>query len=101
MGRRQTFQLVLESLKTDLKVYFQPPETVKMEYPCIVYRRDPGTTKFANNRPYSYEQQYEVQLIARSPEISLFDKLVALPKSSHARFFVADNLNHDVFSIYF
>lgn len=101
MDRRLQFQSVLEALQTGLKVYFQPPEDVKMVYPCIKYQRDPGLTMFANNRPYSYKQQYEVTLIARSPDTDLFDKLAALPKSSHARFFVADNLNHDVFSIYF
>lgn len=93
------FQAVLENITP--KVYFQPPESVKMEYPCIVYRHDPGSSRFANNKPYNYEQQYEVTLISRAPAPELFEKLVALPKTIHARFFVADNLNHNVFSIYF
>lgn len=101
MGRRQQFQTVLESLKPGLKVYFQPGATITMEYPCIVYQRDPGSTKFANGKPYNFDQQYQVTLIARSPDTDIFEKLAALPKSTHARFFVADNLNHDVFSIYF
>lgn len=101
MDRRQQFHEVLEALNPATKVYFQPPETVKMVYPCIVYQRDPGNSKFANNKPYAFHQLYEVKLISRSPEPALFDELVALPQSIHARFFVADNLNHDVFSIYF
>lgn len=102
MGRRQLFQAVLENLRDPkLKVYFQPPSDLKMEYPCIVYQRDPGSTKYANNRPYNYEQQYQVTWISRQPDSDIFDKLAALPKSNHDRFFVADNLNHDVFSIYF
>lgn len=102
MDRRQKFQQALEALQVPpVKVYFQPPETVKMVYPCIVYEFDRGETKFAGNKPYNYEQLYEVKLISRSPEPALFEKLVALPKSIHARFFVADNLNHNVFSIYF
>lgn len=101
MDRRPIFQLVLEALKPGLKVYFQPPADVGMVYPCIKYERDTGSTKFANDRPYSYEQKYQVTLISRDPDDELKEKLALLPKSLHDRFFVADNLNHDVFSIYF
>ena len=101
MDRRPQFQQVLEALRPGLKVYFQPPEDMKMDYPCIVYQLDPGSTTFANNLPYSYEQQYEVSLISWQPDPELFKKLAALPKSIHARSYVADNLNHSVFSIYF
>lgn len=102
MDRRPLFQAVLEGLQTGLPVYFQPPEGFKMAYPCIVYERDPGSSKFAGNRPYNYEQQYEVKLISRDPDESvLFGKLVSLPKSVHAGSYVADNLNHNLFSIYF
>lgn len=99
MAPRLQFQTLLETICS--RVYFQTPEDILMEYPCIVYQRDPGSSKFANNRPYHYEQQYEVKLISRSPDTDIFGKLAALPKSTHARFFVSDNLNHDVFSIYF
>jgi hypothetical protein len=83
------------------RVYFQPPSDVQMEYPCIVYSLDNGSTRFADNKPYIYEQQYEVQLIGRGPQPDKFHQLVFLPKTLHSRSFVADNLNHDVFSIYF
>ena len=72
-----------------------------MEYPCIKYEFDRGFTSFANNKPYFYEQQYEVMLIGREPQPEKFEMLRSLSKSVHARSFVADNLNHDVFSIYF
>lgn len=101
MDRRLSFQAILEALSPGMKVYFQEPEDVKMVYPCIVYSHDPGSTKFANNLPYNYEQQYQVELISYEPQPVLFHKLAALPKSIHARSFVANNLNHGVFSIYF
>ena len=96
-------RLLLQQLLEDIcpNVYFQPPASLTMQYPAIVYRRDPADTKHANNLPYRITQQYEVTLIARDPDSNLRDKLAALPTSQHARFFVADNLNHDVFSIYF
>jgi hypothetical protein len=72
-----------------------------MSYPCIVYELAQGYTTFANNRPYTYEQQYEVKLIGQSPQPEKFHQLVMLPKSLHSRSYVADNLRHDVFNIYF
>jgi hypothetical protein len=99
--RRPLLQAILEGLQTGLKVYFQPPEDMTMEYPCIRYQRDTGSSRFANNVPYTYQRQYEVTLISRTPDSTLHEKLAALPRTIHDRFFVADNLNHDVFSIYF
>lgn len=101
MDRRPQFQALLEGLQTGVKVYFQPPEDMKMDFPCIVYELDAGDSRFANNVPYNYEQRYEVKLISWKPEPTLHKKLVSLPKSIHARSYVADNLNHSVFSIYF
>lgn len=72
-----------------------------MEYPCIVYGLAPGWTEYANNRPYMYQQQYEVKLIGRSPQPEKFHKLAFLPKSKHSHSYVAENLIHDVFLIYF
>ena len=52
MAPRLELQAILaEILETD-QVYFQPPPTVKMEYPCIVYRRDYEETSFADDKPY-------------------------------------------------
>ena len=100
MARPRTdLQDILEAICPN--VYFQPPANVQMVYPAIVYHRDTGSTTFANNLPYNYEQRYELSLIARDVDSNLHEQIRALPKTSHARFYVADNLNHDVFSIYF
>lgn len=72
-----------------------------MEYPCIVYHKEPGSTEYADNRPYTYEQQYEVKLISEDPDSVIFDKLKWFPKSRHSTDYVADNLNHSVFAIFF
>jgi hypothetical protein len=82
-------------------VYFQPPRNVDMSYPAIVYRRDPMDTRHADNMPYVITRQYEVTLITENPDSSLVDQLAAFPTARHDRFFVADNLNHDAFSIYY
>lgn len=101
MGQRLQLQEILEELKGDEHVYFQPPDNVQMVYPCIVYSRDDANKKFAGNITYRYTKRYQVTVIDRNPDSELPDKVAALPLCTFNRFFVADNLNHDVFSLYF
>jgi len=72
-----------------------------MLYPCIVYNRDAAVTQFAGNDPYRYTKRYMVTIIDRNPDSEIPDKVAALPMTTFNRFFTADNLNHDVFNIYF
>jgi hypothetical protein len=83
------------------KVYFQPPENISMDYPCIVYERDNAETEFAGNKPYRYEKRYQVKVIDRYPDSPIPDKIAALPLCVFDRHYTADNLNHDVFNLYF
>lgn len=101
MGQRLELQTLLEDILGTRQVYFQPPANVQMVYPCIVYKRNTVITKFADNSPYRFSKQYEVTIIDRDPDSKIPDKVAALPLSSHNRFFTADNLNHDVFNVYF
>jgi len=82
-------------------VYFQPPTNLKLLYPCIVYERDSAISAFANNRPYRYTKRYAVTVIDRDPDSALPNQLAALPLCTFTRFFTADDLNHDVYNIFF
>jgi hypothetical protein len=56
---------------------------------------------FANNLPFRHTKRYQVTVIDRDPDSLIPDKVAALPMCLHNRFFVANNLNHDVFNLYF
>lgn len=99
MVLREPLQAVLESIVPN--VYFQPPSNVAMEYPAIVYERGRADSAFADNDPYRVTKQYQLVLITRNPDESAWNAIAALRMCSHERFYVADNLNHDVFNIYF
>lgn len=101
MAPRTQLQSLLETLLGTRNVYFQPPANVIMKYPCIVYTRDVAETAFANNNPYKYTKKYQVTVIDRDPDSGIPDKVAGLPLCSHNRFFTTDNLNHDVFTLYF
>lgn len=98
-GQIQSF--LKELVGPDVKVYFQPPENVQMVYPCIVYQRDYAVTQFADNKPYSHKKRYQVTIIDEDPNSEIPDKIAALPLSSFNRFFPSDNLNHDIYNVYF
>lgn len=101
MGQRLNLQTLLEELLGSRNVYFQPPASIQIKYPCIVYNRDDAITLHADNKPYSHTKRYQVTVIDRSPESPVPDKIAALPLCTFDRFFAADNLNHDVFTLYF
>lgn len=93
------FRAVLESNN----VYFQPPASVRMIYPAIRYSRNPGAHKRnANNKLYMSMDQYEGVVIDRDPDSKIPNKLLArFPMCSFGNSYVADNLYHFPFTIYF
>lgn len=101
MDRRPELQTLLEGILDSNHVYFQPPPTVQMEYPCIVYKRDFALTFFAGDKPYRFGKRYQVIVIDTDPDSVIPDKISALPLCIFDRFYTADNLNHDVFKLFF
>lgn len=83
------------------KVYFQPPNGLIMEYPCIRYERDGADAQYADNTPHRIDTRYMITVIDRDPDSAIPGKIAALPLCSFNRFFTADNLNHDVYTIFF
>ena len=101
MRTRLELQTILENLLGSRNVYFQPPENLKISYPCIIYKRNDLYNHFADNTPYISDKQYMVTVIDKNPDSAIPDKVAALPKSRYDRHYTADNLNHDVFTLYF
>lgn len=98
--RLELQDLLKEILGSD-QVYFQPPPTVKMLYPCIVYKRDYELPRFADDQPYKRDKRYMVTVIDRDPDSEVPNKLAELPLCVYDRFYTADDLNHDVFKLFF
>lgn len=101
MGQRLDLQTLLEALLGSGAVYFQPPPNVQMTYPCVVYKRDDIDAKNADNRAYSLKKRYLVTVIDEDPDSVIHEGIAALPYAAYLRNFVAQNLNHDVLTLYF
>jgi hypothetical protein len=101
MAPRPDLQVLLVSVLGSSTVYFQPPADIVMEYPCIVYARDYRRVFHANNAPYRHKKRYQVTVIDEHPDSDIPDRVAELPMCSYETFFAADDLNHDVFNLYF
>lgn len=101
MGNRLDLQAIFEKILGSQEVYFQPPSSVKMQYPAIVYSRSNIKNSRANDSVYRQLPAYEVTVIDRDPDSEIMWKVSQLPYCSFDRHYTADNLNHDVFTLYF
>lgn len=101
MDKRQQLQGELEALLGSRNVYYQPPSETRMQYPAIRYSKSSIDSKYANNSKYLNKTRYEITVIDRLPDNPVIAKLLKLPYSSHDRWYTADNLNHDVITLYY
>lgn len=93
-------QSKLRSLGID-NVYFEPPQTVKMAYPCAVFHRGTISSRSANNRVYKIDDSYELKYITREPDSEMVHKILrAFQMIRHIRHYTADGLHHDQFKLY-
>lgn len=101
MGTTLDLQNELKTLLGSDHVYFQPPSNLVMEYPCFVFERGSGSQFNANNKTYRFEKRYTVTHIGFDPDDDIVDRMVHhFQMIKYDRHFVTDNLQHDVFSLY-
>jgi hypothetical protein len=101
MAQRLELQALLTQLLGSDNVYFQPPPTTVMSYPCIVYHRDYELVNHADDKPYKHGMRYLLTVIDRNPDSSIIKKISDLPMCSYDRFYTSHNLNHDVFKLFY
>lgn len=98
---RKELQDILEEALGSKHVYYQAPANVTMEYPAIRYSRTKIQARRADNIVYLKNNRYEIVVIDRKPDSPVIDKILELPCCEHDRHYTADNLHHDVFTLYF
>lgn len=99
--QRLDFHSKLEEV-TGLKAYFQPPESKRIVYPCIVYNVTAINLIHADDTKYIKKRRYEVTVIDRDPDSLYYQKLIdAFDYVSWNRFFINDGLNHWALTIFY
>lgn len=101
MPSRADLQTLLASIPGVAKVYFQPPESIKLVYPAIVFKYDNIKNNFADDSVYRQSWYYQITVIDKNSDSEIMKAVSKLPSSRFNRHFVSDNLNHYVFTIYY
>lgn len=101
MEKRLALHATLENILGNANVYFQPPESIKIKYPGIVYSLDNIDSAYADNFSYRHTKRYRIVLIDSNPDSDRSNLFLKLPYCSFDRFYTADNLNHWVYNLYF
>ena len=100
MANRLGLQAEFEEILGSRNVYFQPPSSVIIKYPAIVYAIKDVETTFADNRAYLKAPSYEVTLIDKNPDNVFIEAILDIPYCTFDRHYKADNLNHYVFTLF-
>lgn len=101
MASRLKLHEALCELLGNNNVYFDPPSSVQMRYPAIRYTRKKNEKVYANNSAYRLLTPYELIVIVDDPDSKLIEEILQLQYCEHDRHYIADNLHHDVFTLYY
>ena len=102
MERRLRLQEELESILGSRNVYFQPTESVLLEYPCIIYSLSTASQVRADDKLYLYTPRYTVTVIQDDPDSEIYLEILEhFTHCSYDRRYVADNLYHDALTLYY
>lgn len=99
LNKRLELHKILEDICENCE--FEPPSGHQLAYPCIVYHRSNNMVNYANDRPYTIETRYSVTVIDPDPDSEIVPKIEQLPKCTYDTHYVVENLNHDVFTLYY
>ena len=101
MSSRTNLQAMLENILGSKNVYYQPPASVQMKYPAIVYSRNRIDNRHAEGSVYKQAISYTVTVIDKKPDNNVVFEISKLPKCRFDRHYISDNLNHDTFTLYY
>lgn len=105
MNKMEQRRLELHNRLLDIlgsnNVYYQPPSTVNMSYPAIVYSRDNINNIYADDDVYNQTRNYQITVIDRDPDSIIVDKISRIKRIKFTRHYTTNNLNHDVFNIHY
>ena len=100
MGTR--LELHEELLKFVPNVYFQPPTSMQIKYPCVIYAKSDKDVVYANDTKYRSIQLYDLTLIEQKPDTDIADRIFThFGYCDITQYYVADNLNHTKLNLYY
>ena len=65
------------------------------------YSVDDYNIRSADNKNYSVDKEYAVEVVTKDPDSTLIDKIVEMPTARFNRSYLSDGMYHSVFVIIF
>lgn len=93
---------ILTNIEGVKKVYYEPPSSIKLVYPCLIYSLESYNTSYADNKRFLSWPRYSVILIDYDPESSIVKDILDLDNCNVAfdRKYSEDQLTHWSFTLY-
>lgn len=101
MRREELDAMLRNTVGPVCSVYFQPPESIRISYPCLIYFLGGLYTKHADDKPYSQIPYWDMTYITRDPDDENILKLANLPQCAMGRPYTSENLYHYSYIIYY
>jgi len=99
--RRIQLHHKLEEILGTKLVYFQPPESTKMQYPCIRYNLAKVPVQHADDKAYILNPKYVIVYITPTPDdAKRFDFVLGL-NSPIIQTYAKDGLYHYILELYY
>lgn len=100
MADRKDFHKKLEQA-FGCKCYFQPPETLKLTYPCVVYAFERFDTRRANNLNYIINERYKISFLHKDADNGTVKQVMRkFEKIAHVQHYITNGVYNDVYFIY-
>lgn len=96
---RDLLHLLRKAVDHD-RVYFQPPENLKLGYPAIVFHLTKIKVDHADDVPYKGAREYMITLISKDPEPNALEEILKIPYTTLDSTYISDGMNHFVFTSY-
>ena len=93
-------RLMRDTLGSDY-VYFQPPESVSMFYPCVVWNLAKLPVVYADDKAYLKNPKYVIRYISPDPDDPMRDTLVDVLGVPIIQVYCKDGLYHFIYELYY
>lgn len=99
-AREDLDTLLCETIGSEY-VYFQPPENLQIQYPCIIYSLNGFFDRHASNKTYHRRREYSLLYITSDPDDANIEAIGNLELCSLGKPYTAENLHHYPYTIYY
>jgi len=101
MANWEDVRTTLMNVTGATNVYYQPPPTLKMQYPCIIFEKSDEQFKHADNSVFNRMIEYQAKVVYSDPDCPIIEQMSKVRYCRFDRHYKADGMYHDVYSLYF